>query len=292
MSAGMRKMPILMMLQKTRSAPPDHDNVSALPHGTPDATTAWKADTRSPAKKGFQTIELTSNILLYLPAKTIFDILRVSRCVGDAIPESPEVKRKLFLRIPGVHSDPKARKQHSLDLPRCCYNPELDWAVAWKLTVIWNQDKRPAAGPEEALNPLFKGLSRAQPKALEKLSGTSFADLLPEGVANQAESWQQTHLLTPSTSCEGVALIIAWPITIATTSSRPQSLPFMSEIKIPPMFTGEPTLGEVIRELRAGLKTAVKTITRQYNFPSIDRRDYQQAITCSLVVLGKANSTG
>jgi hypothetical protein len=46
----------------------------------------------------FQTSELVENILVHLPAKTIFGVRRVSKSFSNAVKNSLPIKEKLFLR--------------------------------------------------------------------------------------------------------------------------------------------------------------------------------------------------
>lgn len=60
--------------------------------------TAKEASTAAAMQAVFQTSELVENILVHLPAKTIFGALRVSKSFRNAVQNSLPIKEKLFLR--------------------------------------------------------------------------------------------------------------------------------------------------------------------------------------------------
>jgi hypothetical protein len=61
-------------------------------------STAKEAPTAAAMQAVFQTSELVENILVHLPAKTIFGVQRVSKSFRNAIKNSLPIKEKLFLR--------------------------------------------------------------------------------------------------------------------------------------------------------------------------------------------------
>ena len=61
--------------------------------------TAKEASTAAVMQAVFQTSELVENILVHLPAKTIFGVQRVSKSFRNAVQNSLPIKEKLFLRI-------------------------------------------------------------------------------------------------------------------------------------------------------------------------------------------------
>lgn len=60
--------------------------------------TAKEASTAAAMQAVCQTSELVENILVHLPAKTIFGVQRVSKCFRNAVQHSLPIKEKLFLR--------------------------------------------------------------------------------------------------------------------------------------------------------------------------------------------------
>jgi len=62
-------------------------------------STAKDASTAAAMQAVFQTSELVENILVHLPAKTIFGVQRVSKSFNNAVKSSLPIKEKLFLRL-------------------------------------------------------------------------------------------------------------------------------------------------------------------------------------------------
>jgi hypothetical protein len=59
---------------------------------------AKEASTAAAMQAVFQTSELVENILVHLPAKTVFGVQRVSKSFNNAVKNSLPIKEKLFLR--------------------------------------------------------------------------------------------------------------------------------------------------------------------------------------------------
>lgn len=62
-------------------------------------STAKEASTAAAMQAVFQTSKLVENIIVHLPARTIFGVQRVSKSFNNAVKSSLPIKEKLFLRL-------------------------------------------------------------------------------------------------------------------------------------------------------------------------------------------------